>query len=204
MQQQSHLIQTPSGAFKGHLRAASHISVQCISCMVWKKDETYNLVLGDYTYVLSHTHRLLFVSPSLTHINPPHCCCASPSYFCWPVCAEVDRGEHTISRRPNTENWITPGLTSLGATPTPICTPCCQGGPFRGGRWPLLGPRARGASASAAGQHDNLYKALSNTWLTRPPPILTNTDTRADKLPQKPDRQPNPGSLFALLSSSIC
>lgn len=56
MQQQSHLIQTPGGAFKGHLRAASHISVQCISCMVWKKDETHNLVLWDYTYVLSHTH----------------------------------------------------------------------------------------------------------------------------------------------------
>lgn len=53
---------------------------------------------------------------------------SSPSYFMLTcIWRGVDRGEHTISRCPNKENWITPGLTSPGATPRLSVAPCCRG-----------------------------------------------------------------------------
>lgn len=125
-----------------------------------RMEETQPCVV-DYTYIHSQTQVIYSLSRQPL---------VSPSYFfCWPAYGRVDRGEHTISWRQNAENWITPGLTSPEQR-LAYLHPVLSRGTVQGRRWPCLAPRFGGVSASAAGQHDNLYKALSHTWLTRSRP----------------------------------
>lgn len=133
--------------------------------------------LVNYTYIPpSDTHTQTQVTPHSLLCQPflkPFW--VSILFFCWPVCGRVDRGEHTISQRPNTENWITPRVTFLVQC-LAYLHPVLSRGPFRADVDPCLAPGVRCSSALAAGQHDNLYKTLSNTWLThtRPsPPTFT-------------------------------
>lgn len=168
LQEQSHPFGFPTGAFKGQLRTKRHLAVQYIACTAdGRKDERDTTLFGGL-YIHSHTHRHTHTGYTLTSTLLPTVL-SFHLIFCWPVYGGVDRGEHTISWCPNKENWITPGLTSPEQR-LAYLYPVLSRGPFRADGWPLLGPWLRGVSASAAGQHDKLYKALSNTWLTRPRP----------------------------------
>lgn len=64
---------------------------------------------------------------------------------------------------------------------SPICTLRCREDRLGQTGDPCLALPLRGVCASAAGQHDSLYKALSNAWLTHPRPArATFTPTTAN------------------------
>lgn len=66
----------------------------------------------------------------------------------------------------------------------PLSAPWLSCGLFRGRLSPFFGPWVYRSSASAAGQHDKPYMALSNTWLTHPrlpPPVHPHSQTNYPK-----------------------
>lgn len=104
-------VSFPSRAFKGQLRAKRHIAVQYVAPAAdWRRDERHTALFGRL-YIHSHAGYTPTSTPS------PHRHDFPLVFFRCPVYGGVDRGEHTISRCPNKENWITPGLTSPEATP---------------------------------------------------------------------------------------
>lgn len=142
LQEQSHPLGIPTGAFKGQLRTKRHIGVQYIACSDnWRKDgrdTTLCCDLLNYASTHASTHTHTGYSPPLS-LRPFSALLWVSILFCWPVCGGVDRGEHTISRRPNTENWITPGLTSSEQR-LAYLHPVLSKGPFRADGDPCLAP----------------------------------------------------------------
>lgn len=136
LQKQSHPPQSPLGPLRVNWELRGTLVSSTLPAQTRGRMGETQPCWVDYTYI---THTLLS-APSFMS-NPPHNCCDSPSYFCWPVCGEVDRGEHTISRRPNTENWITPGLTSSERR-LAYLHPMLSRGPFRADGDPGLAPRS--------------------------------------------------------------
>lgn len=138
--------------------------------------------LADYTYI--HTQVTLPHRP----LSPPSW--LSPRIFSLPcIWRGWQRWAHNLPM-PKQRELDHPWADLPWSNASPICTQCCRGDRLGQTGDPCLAPRLHGVSASAAGQHDSLYKALSNGWLTCPRPSRHNIHTCSGKLPQRPDRWP--------------
>lgn len=162
--------------------------------------------LLNYTYIHTNTHTHTGYSTPHSYVNPSSNCCESPSYFFFFADLHVEGLTEVSTQSPNTQTQRigSPRQWPCWSNALPICTLCCLGDHLGQTLTLRLAPGLRSSSASAAGQHDNLYKTLSNTWLTCPrpsPPTFTPAPANYPKT-QTDDHVLAP--LFASLSSSIC
>lgn len=131
LQEQSHPLGIPTGAFKGQLRTKRHISVYYIACWGdWRKDERNTAMLGEL-YIHSslwhthtHKHRLL---RTLSYVNPSSSRSESPSYFFADLYVEGLTEVSTQSPNAQTQRIGSPLGWPSWCNALPICTLCCLG-----------------------------------------------------------------------------
>lgn len=191
-----------TGVFKGHVKA--HAAVQYIVCTADWITVKVTTLFGEiiHTFSLSHTRTYTHAGYTLASTLLPVLVSFSLIFLLPCIWRGWQRWAHNLLM-PKQRELDHPWADLPWSNASPICTLRCRGDRLGQTPDPCVALPLCGVCASAAGQHDSLYKALSNTWLTRRRPSrLTFTPVTA-KLPQNPDRQPYCYQLCDLLSCQL-